>query len=486
VAGELRFRDGTEELGLLEPLTGIRGHAVAVGDINDDGYPDLVVGTFADRPPEDYAVRGADGPKTDQLFVSTPGLEAVEGWSVDLFRTSGAVFADLDGDLDEDLVLVRHGGVTGEADGVTELYENRNGRLVLVGELIGTGFRGRTPTVADFDSDGLLDLYISEDRYGETGGLLLINNGGLSFSDMTAGSGLAGEHALGARAADLNADSIPDLVLSEGIFINRGGASFEEVTPAGYITEPIGPDDDVAGVAVGDLNGDGLPDIVVGQHFRSILEEGASVPLRVFLNNSREGEVAFTDITDSTGIPPLDTLAPHVHIADMNNDTYPDIVTSASSDGGDGLAIFLNEGGDPPRFRAAGGPGSAQYWVAAPVLDFNRDGRLDVFALEWEPGLASIALLNESNSGHWLEVSIGAPGRGVGTVVTVESVGGDFIGRQELGVATGYSSAHQAIARFGLGSHTSVVVSLLTPDGQKVDLGEIEADVHIRWPSGCG
>jgi hypothetical protein len=124
--------------------------------------------------------------------------------------------------------------------------------------------------------------------------------------------------------------------------------------------------------------------------------------------------------------------------------------------------------------------------VAAPVLDFNRDGRLDVFALEWEPGLASIAFLNESNSGHWLEVSIGAPGRGVGTVVTVESVGGDFIGRQELGVATGYSSAHQAIARFGLGSHTSVVVSLLTPDGQKVDLGEVEADVHIRWPSGCG
>jgi hypothetical protein len=37
-----------------------------------------------------------------------------------------------------------------------------------------------------------------------------------------------------------------------------------------------------------------------------------------------------------------------------------------------------------------------------------------------------------------------------------------------------------------LGSHTSVVVSLLTPDGEEVDLGEIEADVHIRWPSGCG
>ena len=142
-------------------------------------------------------------------------------------------------------------------------------------------------------------------------------------------------------------------------------------------------------------------------------------------------------------------------------------------------------GGAEPQFRATKGAASAQYWVAAPVLDFDRDGRLDVFALEWEPALPSIAFLNESDSGHWLEVSIGLPGRGVGSVVTVKSLDGDLIGRQEVVVATGYSSAHQAIARFGLGGNTSVFVSLVTPDGDEVDLGIVEPDVHIRWPSGC-
>ena len=94
--------------------------------------------------------------------------------------------------------------------------------------------------------------------------------------------------------------------------------------------------------------------------------------------------------------------------------------------------------------------------------------------------------MNETESGHWLEVSLDVPGRGVGAVVAVESTSGDLIGRQEIGVATGYASAHEPFAHFGLGGHEAVRVSFETPDGDVVDLGVVDVDAHLRWPSGCG
>jgi len=482
--GEARFREATEELGLVEPLTGIYGHAAAWGDINDDGFPDLVAGTFADRPVEAYQFRGAEGPKPDRLLVSTPGLVVDEEWSEELDRTSGALFADLDGDGDDDLVLVRN--ARGETSGRTVVFENRDGSLVEAAEFnLGT-FKGRTPTVADFDGDGLLDLYISEDRYGDTGGILFANHGGFSFINVTAGSGLEGVASLGARAVDLNEDRRPDLVLSTGIFVNVGDGRFLDVTPPGYVTESVGAEDDPAGVAVGDLNDDGRPDVVVGQHFRSTLEFEAKIPIRIFLNEFDGESVAFTDITEASGIPPFSTLAPHVHIADIDNDSRPDIVTSASANGGQTPALFINQGGDVPRFLAVAGEGSAQYWVGAPLADINHDGRLDMFAVEWEPSLPSLMFLNESSTGHWLEVSVDGPGRGIGTVAIVETEAGELIGRQEIGAGTGYSSGHQPIAHFGLGSHQEVVLSLQSIDGELAELGLVQVDAHLRWPSGCG
>jgi hypothetical protein len=486
VSGPVVFVDSTEDFNLVESLIGIRGHAAAVGDINDDDFPDLVVGTFADRPIEDYAVRGADGPNPDRLFVTEPELVLVDGWSEELARTSGALFADLDADGDDDLVLIRHAGVGGNAEAVSRLFENDNGMLEFRKEILPAGFRGRTPTVADFDSDGLLDLYVSEDRYGSTGGLVLHNEGDFEFVDETAGSGLEAVFSLGARAADLNADGRPDLVLSTGVYTNNGSLTFKDETPDGYVTEPVGDEDDPAGVAVGDLNGDGRPDIVVGQHFRSTVEFDALIPIRVFLSDSAGDEVNFVDITESSGIRPFPTLAPHVHIVDMNNDSLPDIVTSSSVDDGTLPAVFINRGGEPPQFEISGSMGGAEYWVGAPVLDIDRDGRLDIFAIEWEPSLRSLMFLNESESGHWLEVSVSGASRGVGSVITVETEDGDLIGRQEIGIATGYSSAHQPIAHFGLGAHERVQVQVKLADGQQHNLGLVEADRHIRWPNGCG
>jgi hypothetical protein len=460
------------------------GHSAAFGDVNADGFADLAVGTFADREPEDYQVRGGTGPNPDQLLMSQPELTPVPGWSNELGRTSGAVFADLDGDGDDDFMIIRHAGRSADNETPSRLYENVDGALQPHSEVLPPDFRGRTPAVADYDGDGLLDVYVSEDNSGETGGILLRNTGSLEFEDVTEGSGLEGNFALSAAAGDLNGDGLPDLATSTAVFLNQGNLSFTDATPADYAAIPIGEEDDAAGVTLGDLNRDDLTDIVVGQHYRAAVEFDSEVPVRVFLNAG--GDVpAFDDVTEAAGVAPLPTLAPHVQVADIDNDSWPDIVTSASAGDGATLAVYRNLGGPQLAFEVSEGLGSDQYWVGAPVVDIDRDGRLDAFAVEWEPALPSIMFLNAGESGHWLEVSLGGPGRGVGSRIRVTTADGASIGDQEIGLGGGYSSGRMPVAHFGLGAQTIVDVTITHPDGTLTTLPEIAADQHIRWPDGC-
>lgn len=482
--GEILFEDVTEEMGLVEPLVGMYGHSAAFGDVNGDDYPDLAVGTFADREPEAYQLRGADGPNPDQLLLSQPELVPETGWSAELGRTSGAVFADLDGDGDEDFLIIRHAGRSADSETPSRLYENVDGVLQAHSEVLPPDFRGRTPAVADYDGDGLLDVYVSEDNSGETGGLLLRNAGSLEFEDVTEGSGLEGILALSAAAGDLNGDGLPDLATSTAVFLNQGAFGFVDVTPGDYAAIPIGEEDDAAGVALGDLNRDGFTDIVIGQHYRAAVEFDSEVPVRVFLNSGGESP-EFEDVTGSAGVTPLPTLAPHVDVADIDNDSWPDIVTSASAGDGSTLAVYRNLGGADLAFEVSSGLGSDQYWVGAPVVDIDRDGRLDAFAVEWEPALPSIMFRNAGESGHWLEVSTSGSGRGVGTVVEVSTNDGTMIGRQEISAGGGYASGHPPVAHFGLGAETVVDVRIVAPDGTLTELPGMLADQHLRWPEGC-
>lgn len=491
--GEIRFEDATADFGLVEPLTGMRGHAAAWGDIDGSGTPDLFVGTFADRPVEEYQQRGADGPSSDVLLRSADdSLERAELPEV-RGRTSGAAFADLDGDGDVDLVVSRTPRDGERQTAPTTVYENEgDGSFEEVDAGIDPSLSGRSVGVLDHDADGLLDLFIVEDIYEGGSSRLYRNVGDLRFEDTTGEAGLPLDiDGLGLATGDVNADGWTDIFVggSNRLFVG-GSDGFKEVVSEVFEWETYGDEDLVAGAVFGDVNRDGRPDLAVGHHFNSTVDFGESVPVRLYLNQTSEpGDVPeFVDVTEEAGLVGLPTKAPDLSLADMDNDGWPDLVTTASTDGGSGPAVFRHTGelvDGVPRFEEPSGLGDPQYWISGPVADVDRDGRLDLLLVEWEPALPSLFLRNISDAGHWLSV-----GAGIGTKVAAYEAGraGDvdrLITSGEITASSGYTSGHELIVHLGLGETTDVDLQVTPPGEDPTVLRGVAVDRHVQLPAGC-
>ena len=239
------FTDATAEVGLADALHGALNHAVAWGDFDNDGRLDLFLGNFADRPNQpldgvNRLFRQVEGGK----FVPFPCL-SVERRG----RASGAVFADLDNDGDLDLyvannTLPRPGPKEPQHSAQAEpsrLYRNDGGgKFVDISQECGACppdlYRTRDIGVFDYDNDGLLDLFITQDPLLQRDKVpcrsrLFRNLGGLKFQDVTDQVGLPDDiAAFGIAVADLNGDRRPDLFVcgSNRLFLSQPGNTYRE------------------------------------------------------------------------------------------------------------------------------------------------------------------------------------------------------------------------------------------------------------------
>ena len=495
--GKIRFENVTEKAGLVEPLKGMMGHGAAWGDITGNGYPDLFVGTFSGRPDSIYAKRG-HGPysEPDKLFLNNGDgtfTEVVNSPVNRRGRNSGAAFADFDNDGDLDLI-VSHNSFdrTGIFQTGNFLFENKGGGSMQdvtekSGLDFGLPFTARNTFVFDFDGDGLLDILMQEDYLTNSSGgnsRLMKNMGNLQFKDVTAEAGLPsgyrqGLHGIGGWVGDINNDTWPDIFFAHSncLFINNGDGTFHEkkyeftdprfTVPlyayGGYWT---------CGSDIGDLDDDGDMDIVIGNHFPP--SDTTIRYLYVYLNegNDASGDPIFRNITTETNIGNPTEKTPHLQIKDFDNDGKMDILTSSCED-----FVYRNTGMKKgiPMFElfSSGEKGGIGYWAAGPVADYDRDGRLDFFGAEWEPGVMSPLLRNVTpNAENYLAVKLeldGKPNRnGVGAKVDIYKKG--LLGKKEgriatrqISVSNGYSSGYEAIVYIGLPKVKEVDIMVTMP-----------------------
>lgn len=482
------FEDVTAKSGLashLEKKAGHKpwryGHGAGWGDVNGDGRPDLYVGAFAAR---DY-FNGPDAPIPNMLFLNGP-----EGFTIDdnpplqmldrNARCAGVTFVDLDNDDDLDLVVANH--VSSKNHLGSRLFENEgDGKFRDVTPKEGpwpNQMGTRNISAIDFNGDGLLDLVVADGTYGrqaktEARLIVLKNEGTFRFTNYSARLGLdeAGTLGLGLAIGDVNQDGGPDIFVagSNRLFVSDGQGQFQEAhrgrfsVPAADVEEGVH-----CGAAFADLNGDDLLDLVTTEH-------GAPTQIHMFQNRGvRDGLPDLIEVSETTGAGavfpkgtrerPIKTN--HVALRDMDNDGKPDILLAMIyQDDKQGVQpvvlrnLSKRDGGlrfeRPPYDRLIG------VYTPAPVADYDRDGRLDVFLPSWGETLPNYLFRNVTRGGNWLTVRVRGGKElnalGLGAIVRLYEPGhlGDpsrQLGRHDIAIGTGYASTEEALAHFGLGA----------------------------------
>lgn len=336
--------------------------------------------------------------------------------------------------------------------GKNRLYHNLGGgRFEDVSEKVGLASRRWTyaGVSADFNGDGLPDLYVANDYGSEE---LYLNRRGERF-ELQEGLGLEEESKSGMCVAlgDVFNDGRLAVFVTN---ISKWGFLFQGNNlrlsnldqGGGMIQIAEGPVADCGwawGAQFGDLDLDGRQDLVVVNGFISASREGD-----YWYQLSKIGAAAGELVSDAANWPAFE---------------------DRSLSGYERTRVLLNAGTRTGRFIEVGrrvGLDDEHDGRAVALADFDRDGDLDVVIANQKGPL--LLYRNDSRlARHWLEIELEAT-RGnrdaIGAEVTVTWSGGRQ--RQFLLAASGFSSQNDHTLHFGLGS----------------DPGRV--GVRVRWPSG--
>ncbi|MBK7368181.1 MAG: FG-GAP repeat protein [Candidatus Eisenbacteria bacterium] len=415
------------------------------GDVNGDGYSDLIVGAPA----------GANGQATEGFAhivhgraagIPTGLVSSVSSSNIESNQVGAALGScvrgagDVNGDDYGDVIV---GGETwdggqadeggafvflGTAGGVTSSTPGANAfAMILKANQAGAFFGVAVAGAGDVDGDGYADVIVGAHRYDasatDEGSAFLYRGGSkglVALFDLAATSRLAGTQnnsgfgAVVAGAGDVNGDGFSDVLVgapffdsgqndegvaylylgsSSGIFPYTPAATFQSNQADAWLGNSV--------ASAGDVNGDGYADVIVGAKYYdgSSTDEGAA-----FLYLGAASGIASGDPTTASAVLTGgastalfgESVAP---AGDVNGDGFPDLIVGASRyDAGqpaEGCAfVFAGSAAGIASATASGASwrlesdqASAHFGVSVACAgDVNGDGYADVIvgAPEWD------------------------------------------------------------------------------------------------------
>ena len=440
---------------------GTFGMGVAVGDYDNDGFPDMFVTAYGRSILYRNNGDGTFTDMTDKAGVATPG------W------TTSAVWFDYDNDGFLDLFVcsyIRYG-----LDQGLLCADRKDGRLYY--------------------------HYCIPHLFKPTPSILFHNNGKGAFTQVR-GTDIdrALGKALGVVATDVNHDGLMDLFVANDtaqnfLFVNRGKNRWQERGElAGVAFGASGQVRSGMGVDAADFDGDGWQDLVV-----------ANIDHEMFsLYKNNKGDV-FADVADEHGVAQATRLLSGwgLKFFDFDNDGQVDLLLSNGHPDDmiamrapevsykEPLLLFHNDGRRLHDVGGQAGPAFSKTFSARglAVGDFNNDGRVDV--LLGCNGEAPVLLKNNAAPDHhWVGVKlqgVTCNRDAVGARLTW-SVGGVRKSRVKTGGGS-YLSSHDPREVLGLGRSAKLdwlEIKWPPPSGRTERFTKIAVDRYVTIVEGKG
>ncbi len=422
------FTDVAEKAGVTNDRW---GEGVAVGDFNNDGWPDIYVTNFGKNR---LYRNNHDGTFTD---VAEKAGVTLGNWS------TGATFGDYDGDGRLDLFVP--GYIHYDIAHPTDLNS-----CVFRGVRVMCGPKGLSG-----EADHLFH-----------------NNGDGTFTDVSVKAGVNDPnhyYGLSSVFADVNNDGKVDLVVADDstpnyLYINKGDGTFEDDSySSGYALNESGGETASMGIAIGDYRNNGLLDI-----YNTTFSDDYNPLYR------NDGDANFTDISYQMGI--ADVTIPFLGwgdgFVDYDNDGWKDIFVGNGhvypqvdqQNWGTSYAqrplLFHNIGGK--KFElvpAVKGTGLAATYTARGVAfgDLFNNGKIDVVINQLD-GVPVLLRNVTHNDNHWIGFQLiggpKSPRDATGAVVYL--MAGGIRQRGDILSGGSFASNNDPRVHFGLAGSTKV------------------------------
>jgi hypothetical protein len=349
--------------------TGSFPRSVAMGDLNGDGKPDLVVANANSSTVSIFLGDGTGnfGPKTDMSTNTMPQSVAI---------------GDLNKDGKPDLAVAN---LIGGSAGLSIFLGNGDGSFGAKTDF-DVGLNPSAVVMGDLNNDGNLDLAVANDGYNTV--TILLGNGKGSF--VPTASFTTANSAQSSAIGDVNGDGNVDLIVSSeagyvSVLLGNGNGSFGARTdfPAGAAGQ--GPES----VAIADFNGDNKPDAAAGTwHAANI---NPSKNLSVLLGN---GAGSFGPQTEYDTLPTTAGVGWSVAFGDVNGDGNPDLMVTGLRV----VSVLLGDGTGNFGPRTEFATGEQPFSIA--IGDLNGDGKPDLAVANSVSDSVSV-LLNTTTAGSF-------------------------------------------------------------------------------------